>query len=65
MAGLGVVVCGTRWLGQATPRHSTMRPRRAKPFGHSQAAGAILDCELEEAVERVLPRAVEHLKKFS
>ena len=33
--------------------------------GHSQSAGAILDCGLEEAVERVLPRAVEHLKKFS
>lgn len=32
--------------------------------GHPQAAGAVLDCGLEEAIERVIPRALEHLKKF-
>ncbi len=32
--------------------------------GHRQAAGAILDCHLEEAIKRVLPRAVEHLARF-
>jgi len=32
--------------------------------GHTQAAGAVLDCGLDEAVEKVVPRAVEHLKKF-
>ncbi len=32
--------------------------------GHSQAAGAVLDCGVEEAIERVLPAAETHLKKF-
>ncbi len=32
--------------------------------GHLQASGAVLDCGLEEAVETVIPRAVEYLKKF-
>ncbi len=35
-----------------------------KGGGHSQAAGAVLDCGLEEAIERVVPRALEHLEKF-
>lgn len=35
-----------------------------KGGGHSQAAGAILDCGVEEAIETVVPRAVEHLRKF-
>lgn len=33
--------------------------------GHSQAAGAVLDCPLDEAIERVLPKAIEHLATFS
>lgn len=33
--------------------------------GHAQAAGAILDCGLEEAIKKVVPRAVEYLDKFS
>ncbi|MCH7592798.1 MAG: DHH family phosphoesterase [Planctomycetes bacterium] len=36
-----------------------------KGGGHAQAAGAILDCGLKEAVEKVLPRAIEYLAKFS
>ena len=32
--------------------------------GHSQAAGAIRDCELPEAIDQVIPRAVQHLTKF-
>lgn len=32
--------------------------------GHRQAAGAVLDCGLEEAIQKVVPRAVEHLKRF-
>ncbi len=32
--------------------------------GHRQAAGAVLDCGLEEAIQKVVPRAVDHLKKF-
>jgi bifunctional oligoribonuclease and PAP phosphatase NrnA len=32
--------------------------------GHSQAAGAVLDCGLDEAIRRVLPCAVEYLKSF-
>jgi len=32
--------------------------------GHSQAAGAVLDCGLDKAVDKVVPRAVEHLEKF-
>ena len=35
-----------------------------KGGGHAQAAGAILDCGVEEAMETVVPRAVEHLAKF-
>jgi phosphoesterase RecJ-like protein len=35
-----------------------------KGGGHIQAAGAVLDCGLQEAIERVVPRAVEHLKRF-
>ena len=31
--------------------------------GHRQAAGAILDCNVVEAIERVIPKAVEHLKQ--
>jgi len=33
--------------------------------GHSQAAGAILSCPLEEAIAQVLPKAEAHLKKFA
>lgn len=33
--------------------------------GHSQAAGAILDCGLQAAIDRVVPRAVEFLKRFA
>ena len=33
--------------------------------GHSQAAGAILDCPVADAVEKVVPRAVAFLKQFS
>ncbi|MCH7873558.1 MAG: DHH family phosphoesterase [Planctomycetes bacterium] len=36
-----------------------------KGGGHAQAAGAILDCGLKEAMEKVVPRAVEYLAKFS
>jgi phosphoesterase RecJ-like protein len=32
--------------------------------GHNQAAGAILNCPLDEAISRVLPRAIEHMKQF-
>ena len=32
--------------------------------GHTQASGAVLDCGLEEAMQRVIPRAVEHLGKI-
>lgn len=32
--------------------------------GHSQAAGAILDCGVEEAMQKVLPAAEAHLKRF-
>lgn len=32
--------------------------------GHSQAAGAVLDCSLEEGIARVVPQAVEHLSRF-
>ena len=31
--------------------------------GHRQAAGAVLGCSLDEAVEKVVPRAVEHLRR--
>ena len=33
--------------------------------GHSQAAGAVLDCSLDEAIARVVPRAVEYVKRFA
>ncbi|MEK6800207.1 MAG: DHH family phosphoesterase [Planctomycetota bacterium] len=33
--------------------------------GHAQAAGAILDCSLEEAIRKLVPRAIEHIKRFS
>lgn len=33
--------------------------------GHAQAAGAILDCGLKKAIERVVPVAVAYLEKFS
>lgn len=36
-----------------------------KGGGHSQAAGAILDCGLQEAIDRVVPRAVEYVKNFA
>ncbi|UCE61391.1 MAG: bifunctional oligoribonuclease/PAP phosphatase NrnA [Phycisphaerales bacterium] len=32
--------------------------------GHSESAGAVLDCGLEEGIAQVLPRAIEHIKKF-
>jgi phosphoesterase RecJ-like protein len=32
--------------------------------GHLQASGAVLACGLEEAVEKVVPRAVEYLEEF-
>lgn len=32
--------------------------------GHAQSAGAILDCGLEVAIEKVVPRAVEYLRSF-
>ncbi len=32
--------------------------------GHSQAAGAILDCGLQEAIDKVVPRAIEYMKRF-
>jgi len=32
--------------------------------GHAQSSGAILDCGLREAIDRVVPRAVEHAKRF-
>ncbi len=32
--------------------------------GHSQAAGAVLDCSLDQAVETVVPRAAEYLQRF-
>jgi len=32
--------------------------------GHRQSAGAVLDCGLDEAITRVLPRAVAHLERF-
>jgi len=31
--------------------------------GHRQSAGVVLDCGLKEAIDRVLPRAVEHLER--
>lgn len=33
--------------------------------GHSQAAGAILDCKIDEALELVLPKAMAHLARFN
>ena len=36
-----------------------------KGGGHAQAAGAILDCGLEQAMEKVIPRAVDYLAKFT
>jgi phosphoesterase RecJ-like protein len=32
--------------------------------GHREAAGAVLDCGIEDAVESVIPRAIEHIKAF-
>jgi|CXWL01.1.fsa_nt_gi phosphoesterase RecJ-like protein len=32
--------------------------------GHSQAAGAILDCGLQQAIDKVVPQAVDHIKRF-
>lgn len=32
--------------------------------GHAQASGAILDCGLQEAIDKVIPRAAEHVKRF-
>lgn len=32
--------------------------------GHSQAAGAILDCSLQEAIDKVVPRALDYIKRF-
>lgn len=39
----------------------------AKKFnggGHKQAAGAVLDCSLDEAIDTVVNAAIEHIKKF-
>ncbi len=33
--------------------------------GHTQAAGAILDCGLQSAIDKVIPRAVEYMQKFA
>ena len=33
--------------------------------GHPQSAGVVLDCGLQEAIDMVVPRAVEHLRKFT
>ncbi len=33
--------------------------------GHSQAAGAILDCSLQSAIDRVLPRATAYMQRFT
>ena len=35
-----------------------------KGGGHRQAAGAVLDCDLQEAIGKVVPQAIEHLKTF-
>ena len=35
-----------------------------KGGGHAQAAGAVLDCGLNDAIAKVVPRAAEHLNKF-
>jgi len=32
--------------------------------GHKQAAGAILNCSLDDAIARVVPRAVEYMKRL-
>jgi phosphoesterase RecJ-like protein len=32
--------------------------------GHRQSAGAILDCGLQEAIEKVIPVTIEHLERF-
>lgn len=32
--------------------------------GHRQAAGAVLDCGIDEAVDKVVPHAVEHLSRL-
>jgi nanoRNase/pAp phosphatase (c-di-AMP/oligoRNAs hydrolase) len=32
--------------------------------GHAQAAGAILDCELQPAIDKVVPRVIEYMKGF-
>ncbi|MBI4718340.1 MAG: bifunctional oligoribonuclease/PAP phosphatase NrnA [Planctomycetes bacterium] len=32
--------------------------------GHMQAAGSVIDGSLSEVIEKVVPRAVEHLRKF-
>lgn len=33
--------------------------------GHAQASGAILSCSMPQAIEQVIPKAIEHIKKFS
>lgn len=33
--------------------------------GHAQASGAVLDCGLREAIDRVIPSAELHLRKFA
>ena len=33
--------------------------------GHSQAAGAILDCVLDQAIEQVVPQAISHVETFT
>ena len=35
-----------------------------KGGGHSQSAGAILDCGLQEAIDKVVPRAIEYVRRF-
>jgi len=33
--------------------------------GHAQASGAILSCSLPQAIEQVIPKAVEHIRRFA
>ena len=33
--------------------------------GHAQASGAILDCGLQQAIDKVVPQAIEYMKKFA
>ena len=33
--------------------------------GHAQASGAILSCSMPTAIDQVIPKAIEHIKKFA